>query len=237
MICTGKEEENAEIAREYGGFLSENGGRARLVCCSKTTVTTFSGEDGMPDSVSLYAPEILDGSRLDHLAKQINHQYHLSEGRTVEEDWAACDYFSRLSCRASADYTKAFLTAAGISPEELHQNGWPKDPALLNNLGEMEHLRWCAFHYSMGYQPMSPEEFAERAAIYRQEKKEKGESRLRVAKDAAEKRHACLISWEELPDLDRREKELTGRTVNYQMLDIENVQLIPQLIAEERGQV
>ena len=100
------------------------------------------------------------------------------------------------------------------------------------NLGEMEHLRWCAFHYCMGYQTMPETVFAQRAALYREEVRKNGSSRIRVGKDTDSKLHACLIPWEELPALDRREKEMTGRIVNYQQMDLDNVYLIPDLLRE-----
>ena len=235
VICTGSEKENAEIAAEYRDFLRENGGHARVICCSPEAIGSYSEESGLPEHFSIYSAGILDGSRLDERAKQINHQYHLAEGKSPEEDWAACDYFSRLSCRASADYLPAFLKASGLSEEALKKDGWPQNPALLSHLGEMEHLRWCAFHFCMGYRPMPVKVFAERAARFVREKEEKGSSRLRAAKDTDNKLHACLIPWKDLPALDKKEKALTGRDVNYQQLDLDNVLLIPQLLREGRG--
>ncbi len=235
VICTGDERENAEIAAEYRDFLRENGGHARVICCSPDSIESYSEESGLPERVSIYSAGILDGSRLDERARQINHQYHIAEGRSPEEDWATCDYFSRLSCRASADYLPAFIKASGLTEDALKKDGWPQNPALLAHLGEMEHLRWCAFHFCMGYRPMTDKDFAERAGRFVREKEETGSSRLRVAKDSDKKRHACLIPWKDLPALDKKEKALTGRDVNYQQLDLDNVLLIPQLLREGRG--
>ena len=230
VICAGNERENAEIAKEYRDFLREYGSRAKVHQCNHSSIVSFSDPDGQPQSINIYTPDILDGSRLDTLAKQINHQYHLEDGKSAEEDWAACDYFSRQSCRASADYLPAFLTAAGLTEKELMESGWPEDPVLRENLSEMEHLRWCAFHFGMGYRTMPEEEFERRAAIYRREKEESGSAKIRVGKDTSTKRHACLIPWDALRDLDRREKELTGRIVDYQKMDLDNVLLIPSML-------
>ena len=234
-VCTGKEALNAEVSREYREFMKEHGGRATIVECTRTSLTSYPDQDGIPRSLSIYTPDILCGNRLDRMAMQINHRYHLAEGRSAEADWAACDYFSRQSCRASADYSTAFLCAAGLSGEELARNGWPDDPILLEHLGEMEHLRWCAFHYCMGYSPMPEEVFAERARAFRLETTESGSSRIRVGKDTDKKQHACLIPWEELPALDQKEKELTGREVNYRQMDLDNVLLMPELLKTGAG--
>lgn len=230
VICTGNEADNAEIGQEIRDFLEDHGGRACVLLCTRSSITSYQADDGMPRRLSIYSPDILCGNHLDEMAMRINHSYHLADGNDIKTDWASCDYFSRQSCRASADYSGAFLAAAGLTTEELIQNGWPDDPELMEHLGEMEHLRWCAFHYCMGYDTMPEETFAERAEAYLAEKKAKGESRIRVGKDTEHKLHACLIPWEELPLLDQKEKNLTGRDVNYQQMDLDNVLLIPELL-------
>jgi hypothetical protein len=168
---------------------------------------------------------------MDAMAKILNHQYHLDEGRTVDEDWATCDYFSRMSCRASADYMDAFLQASGTNREEVRSNGWAPSPEVLEMLGQAEHLRWCAFHYGMGYRAMSEEEFAERAALYR-EQTAKGETPIRIGKDTEHRLHACLVGWDELPALSDREAEVTGVRKDYRKMDIDNVLMIPDLLKE-----
>ena len=229
-VCTGNDALNAEVSREYRTFLNERGGRAVVVECSRTSLTSYPGQDGIPKKTGIYTTDILCANRLDQMAMQINHRYHQAEGRTAEADWACCDYFSRQSCRASADYCAAFLAAAGIREEALATDGWPENPELLSRLAETEHLRWCAFHYCMGYSPMPEDVFAARAAAYRKETAETGSSRIRVGKDTEKKQHACLIPWEDLPALDQKELDLTGREVHYQQLDIDNVLLIPALL-------
>ena len=230
VVCTGDEKENAKVAREYADFLRQKGSCARVLQCSHTGITSISDQDRLPCVIQPYVPELLDAVKLDGPAMAINHQYHRAENRSAEEDWAACDYFSRQSCRASADYIPAFLCASGLSREVLAEKGWPDDPVLMENLSCMEHMRWCAFHLAMGYRPMPEEVFEARASAYRQEIKETGSSRIRVAKDSVNRLHACLVSWEQLPALDRKERESTGRLVNYRQLDRDNVLLIPQLL-------
>ena len=230
VVCTGNESENAEIAKEYRDFLRDHGGRAPVIECTASRLITYPDSDGIPRTLSIYSPDILCGNRLDRIAMLINHRYHLSEGGTAESDWAACDYFSRQSCRAFADCSSNFIRASGLKEEDLVRDGWPDDPELMDHLGETEHLRWCAFHYSMGYQPMPEKVFEERAKIYRTVKAETGSTSFKVGKDTENRLHACLIPWSELPALERKEKELTGREVDYQQLDLDNVLLIPELL-------
>ena len=232
VICTGSEAENAEVGKDIRTFLADHGSPACVVECTRSSLTTYPNSDGIPKKYGIYSPDILCGEQLDRMAMQINHRYHLAEGRDAAADWKDCDYFSRQSCRASADFGKAFLCSAGLTEEELIRNGWPDDKALLDHLGETEHLRWCAFHYAMGYRPMPEDVFNARAQARNAEMNEKGSSRIRIGKDTEAKLHACLIPWDELPALGRKEKELTGREVNYQQLDLDNVLLLPELLKE-----
>lgn len=234
VICTGNDRTNNEIAKEYADLLESRGSKAVLVQCSDAGITSFEKGSGLPKTIRPYTPEVVCDRDLDRMAVQINHRYHLAEGHSAEEDWAACDYFSRMSCRASADYFPAFLKASGLSAETLKTSGWPDNAELLYNLGQMEHERWCAFHYCMGYQPMSEEEWQKRAERFLSEKAASGHSSLRIGKDTAGKKHACLIPWDKLPELDKKEEAVTGKKANYQQMDMDNVQLIPQLLRESR---
>ena len=112
--------------------------------------------------------------------------------------------------------------------------GWRPDDEKLRVLGETEHLRWCAFHYCMGYRTMPREIFDNKAEHY-QECAAKGiPCSNRIAKDAEKRMHACLIPNEELDDLSRREKEATGRDVDYRQMDINNILIIPQILNAQK---
>ena len=228
-LCTGSDKENAEIAYELRDYLAARLCRPAILLVSETGVRRLD-EGGMSAVKELYSPDILLNSRIDAMAMVINHQYHLSEGRSVKEDWAACDYFSRLSCRASADYIDAFLKAAGVDRETVMKNGWDPDPALLENLSRTEHLRWCAFHETMGYQVMPETVYNEREAAYKKEKERTGQSRIRIGKDPVRRLHACLIPWDELDALSARESEMTGKAVDYKEMDRDNVRMIPAML-------
>ena len=97
---------------------------------------------------------------------------------------------------------------------------------MLENLSRTEHKRWCAFYLAMGYSPMSEGEFEARGAQYR-----RGEV-TRIGKNTDGMTHACLIPWEALDDLSRRENEITGGTVNYKALDTNNVLAVPDMLRQ-----
>lgn len=138
----------------------------------------------------------------------------------------ACNYFDRSSNRAAADYIPAILRAAGTTAEEVIEKGWTPNPVLLENLGIAEHLRWCAFHYCMGFSAMTDEEFSQRADIFRDEVRRLGSSKFRISKNIAGRTHACLIPWKALDALSAKENAITGKNVDYKDNDIRNIQII-----------
>ncbi len=46
---------------------------------------------------------------------------------------------------------------------------------------------------------------------------------LEQMKDAAGKRHACLIPWDELDKLSEMENALTGKKPDYKQMDRDNI--------------
>ena len=108
---------------------------------------------------------------------------------------------------------------------------WQPKPEALENLAVTEHMRWCAFHYVMGFTCMSEETWQARAQLYLNETKAKGSSSLRLGKDMKNRLHACLIPWEALDALSDRENAVTGGQVDYKAMDRNNVLALPQILA------
>ncbi len=232
-LCTGSETENREIAGEYQRLFADLGVRAPILLCTDRGVERLDAHGRARQA--LFSPELLQGDSLDRMAMALNHQYHLAEGRTAREDWQRCDYFSRMSCRASADFLDAFLHAAGTDRKRVLEQGFDPQGDVLENLGRTEHLRWCAFHYAMGYEAMPPEIVAQRGAQYAEEKARTGKSSLRIGKDAENRQHACLIPWEALDELAETEAGYTGVRKDYKKMDIDNVRMIPDMLRQEAG--
>jgi hypothetical protein len=154
----------------------------------------------------------------------LNHVY--CGGPSPEADWNACDPFSRASCRAAVDFFPAFLKAANVSRADVLAGKWPPAPQVLENLSRAEHLRWCAFYMTMGYTPMSEAEFTSRCEQYR-----RGEI-TRIAKNADDLTHACLVPWEQLDALSQRENAVTGGQVDYKTMDRNNVLAVPDILRQ-----
>lgn len=230
-LCTGSEAMNKEIADDLRAFLTHRGCNTPIYQCSRREVRCRVDDDRI-QAHSIYTPQLLCTDKIDRTAMVLNHSYCGSG--TAEENWAACDYFSRMSSRASADFAPAFLRAAGhtgaVCPED-----WALSHEMMENLAKTEHLRWCAFHYAMGFSPMSREEFDSRAAAYIAEKERSGSSKIRIGKNQTGRTHACLIGWDELDALSQAENAITGKSVDYKEMDRNNIRALPAVLQAAEG--
>ena len=235
-VCTGSEESDREISDNLMMYLKRR--KAEHICvirCGKDGVR-YQETVGSPIiTADIYSLEYLSAQKADRDAIIINSTYDDSD-RTDWEKWVACDSFSKMSSRASADFIPAFIRASGMTADEVRAGNWPPAADILEVLGETEHLRWNAFHFVMGYSPMSSGEFDERADIYRKHT-EKGLPGIRLSKDSENRTHACLIPWNELDDLSKKESSVTGREVNYKQYDINNVLIIPEIFKQREATV
>ncbi|MBO7423236.1 MAG: hypothetical protein J6T99_07620, partial [Oscillospiraceae bacterium] len=187
------------------------------------------------ERTSIYARSLLSAEIADRNAMILNSSYDSSE-QSVWEKWLACDSFGRSSSRASADFIPAMIRISHSSREQILNGGWNLTPELLETLGETEHLRWMAFHFVMGYSVMSSDKMEENARILAESQKAGSPCSGRVTKDSDNRLHACLIPWEKLDALSQREKELTGREVDYKQIDKNNVLTLPRILqAEEKA--
>ena len=85
---------------------------------------------------------------------------------------------------------------------------------------------------------MSSDRMEENARILTENQKTGIPCSVRVTKDSDNHLHACLIPWEELDKLSQREKELTGREVDYKQIDKNNVLSLPMILqAEEQTEM
>ena len=100
----------------------------------------------------------------------------------------------------------------------------------------MEHARWNAFHFCMGFMPMSQEEYDARTAVYLEQKTQTGKGKIRIGKNLDAKTHACLIGWDDLDILSAKENAITGGKVDYKQMDKNNILLLPTLFRIRDGE-
>ncbi len=234
-VCTGNEEMNREISDNLMLFLQRR--FAENICvvrCGKQGVR-YQERVGSPIlSCSIYSRAFLSPKEADRGAILLNSVYDSSD-RTDWEKWVACDSFSKMSSRASADFLPAFIRASGSTREEILAGHWDPSPEMLETLGKTEHLRWNAFHFAMGYRPMSREEFEANVKTWLRCREEGVPCPVRITKNSEARTHACLIPWEELDELSERENAVTGRGVDYKQTDISNVRALPMLLKATEG--
>ena len=216
-ICAGSEALNLEIAERMQLYLKRRGNCAPILMCGSRGVSHLAvGEHII--SHPIYVPELLCSDQIDRMAMVLNQSYH--QKGNMKENWKKCTYFDRMSSRAAADFFDALLYCAGTTKEAVLKN-WAPQGELLENLAATEHLRWNAFHYCMGFRPMTESEFRERANRYAVEIEK--DANYRIAKDVDKRIHACIIPWEELDAYSAKENAITGAARNYAENDRNNV--------------
>ena len=226
VICTGQNKINQEIEEELLSFLKRKNCSAPVYLCSRLGVYHREGEDQIVTH-SVYTEDVLCSGKMDARAMVLN-QYYAGSGN-MRENWNRCGYFNRMSSRAAADFHRAILRAAGVT-EEAAKKHWAPEGELLENLAETEHLRWNAFHYCMGFRPMTEKEFSARAEIYRAEKARNPQTGYRITRDMDLRTHACLIPWEELDAFSAKENAITGGNRDYKENDRINIRALADVL-------
>ena len=224
VICTGSEKTNNEIGGEITRYLTRIGSDAQVYLAGYSGITCLTEGQIPPKQHPVFTTDVLCTGKIDSVATQLNHRY-CNNDNTPQQNWARCDWFSRMSSRASADFMPSMAVIARQNPAQQ----WALTDAQLENLGITEHLRWMAFHFVMGYEKMPAEVYDQREQQYISEKSLYGAGKIRVGKNTVARQHACLIPWEELDALSRRENAITGGNVDYKQSDKNNVLAIAQL--------
>ncbi len=119
----------------------------------------------------------------DRRAEAVNRQYN--QKSLYATDWNKLGTFRQSSNRAVVwDIPNKLMLAGdleGASPEEREAVYW--------QLARYEHRRWCVFHYTHGWTVLPREEMtAEEVGSF-------------ATKRASQKRHTCLVPWDELDAL------------------------------------
>jgi len=129
------------------------------------------------------SPKFIIGDTLFQLAKHINLRYaHLYTGvpetkESLEAEWNKLDTFTRYSNISSADYHEMRLKILEYTCVD-YSTDLPKE--VLEMHSELEHIRWCRYHYLNNWKYGIPENGKNK------------DKRLRIHKD--------LVSYEELTD-------------------------------------
>ena len=230
ILCTGSREKNHEIAEDLAAWFPLSQPMPLVLQATRDGWFRMNADRSEAEGTRL--EDTLDVDALDAMAMQLNQVYCQERGdtHTAPENWRKCDYFSRQSSRACADFYPAVLRATGKTAEEVLAGAWPPQEDMLENLARTEHLRWCAFHYVAGFSPMPESVWQDRAEQYRKN----AASGFRISRDGQNRLQACLIPWEELDTLSQRENAVTGGSVDYKQMDRNNVLMLSRILAAQR---
>lgn len=234
VVSAGTDKNNREIAEDLSAIFHRIGLELPIYLCSHSGIVCCTTDGTFTKPYTLYQPQVISTYGLDRMAMELNASYQSDDSKTAMEHWMNCDYFSRMSCRASTDFVPAVLRAAGKTEEEALNGGWSFSDEQMDVLGNMEHLRWNAFHHCMGFEPMSEEEFQSRAAEYLRQKQAGKKPTVRITKNMEQRTHACLIPWTALDNYSRKENAITGADRDYRYEDIKNILAIPTLIRRNK---
>ena len=220
VVCVGNERLGREISVEIMDLLKRFGVRMPVYHCIKEDIYRYE-PSGKSDCVTIYDDDILFNDRLDEFAMEINH-FYCGNDETKEKQWKKLDYFSRMSSRASADFLETFLDRQGIKDGNI-----PEEKAW--NFAKTEHLRWNAFHFTMGFSTMPDEELNKRIEEY------KTDNKVRITNNKAKRHHACLTDWDDLDRLSKLVTDATGKETDYKQMDLENIKAVAGLLKENKG--
>lgn len=240
VVCTGNEDRNSEIAGEIQSTIKRLKGHAQVFQCSYDNIIHQCHDDDGEYTLKmteLYTLDNLNISIADSRAMELNHIY--CGGKSAIEDWNNARFIDRMSSRASANFSNAYLKMTGFSEEDVIKgNKWDTLTDIQKlNLSKTEHLRWCAFFYSLGYKRMSDEDFEAKCAAYKNEKAIKGSSKIKIQKDDDKLLHICLVPWDDLDELTEKYREVTGdKNKDYKLDDTNNVMLLPKIIERNSRQ-
>lgn len=155
------QEGQAAAARDL--LLAAPGLRTVIFASRESDAALLAGQDGLelfPWLELALEPDLILQDALFAQAKAINLRYaHLYGGAeenesSREEEWRRLDAFTRYSNVSCADYHAVRLSM-------LEAMGLPADadrlpPETLELLAELEHIRWCRYHYLNNWRPGTP---------------------------------------------------------------------------------
>ncbi|MCX7774015.1 MAG: hypothetical protein N2376_12975, partial [Clostridia bacterium] len=189
----------------------------------------LEGTDILPNvrffgrSSELFTESIIINESMDRMSRKMNALFNEIYHIKPADNWGTLDAFTKESNRSAAANFATKLHLLGL---EMVERGKADERQVsdrkrvdlrdyltgerLFNLGMQEHLRWNAFHFASGWTTW--------------QLKDTGDSKK--AKDLKNKRHACLVTWDELLEVTRH----FNQNPSYQDLDFEQVKNIPMIL-------
>ena len=220
IFCTGPDtEENAKVALRLAALARRSKRNSRIFAlgrsvCEDKDVLCAAGIVAFGCMEQIYSYDILIGEELDAMAKAVHRYYKKFYGEEAELEslWKQAGLYEKLSSRALAVHIPWKLRCAGFEvtcgpASGAFSRALEENPRLQENLSRGEHSRWEASLFCDGWQSAAPEELPQ------------GRN-----KDPETKRHACLVPWEELPEVS------AYYGTDYQYLDTHLVKALEDIL-------
>lgn len=211
---------------------------------NKSCITVFG------DLVNIYAFDRMNVEYVDTMAKVLNSRYgdcgrELANAKGREELWENASFFDQLSSKAAAEGQRNLLLLRGLDYQTnaagrvfmeishhdvdalLTDDTFSDKDSLLRTLSIDEHLRWNAFHIMMGYRPWyvldSDRKNVGLGGDARGDIPEPWPKKIKANQLATIGKHADIVPFDVLPDVDIRLKEWnTGKTLAELKMDRKN---------------
>lgn len=170
----------------------------------------------------IYSFGRIDAEAVDKMAKVLNSR-HGDFGREVaddvqmEKDWDAASVFDQLSSRAAAEGQRNLLGLLGLRYASTDHGGrvvsaerlaslTAAGSDVLDTLSITEHMRWNAFHVMQGYRTWD----VLRGDVARSDLPEPRPARIKANQLASIGKHADIVPFDKLPDVDMKLAEWNG---------------------------
>lgn len=236
VVALGDDVLDLEVANDLKQYFARgNDLSTRHIAVSVCDHTYVGGdEDGtrtfFSDDNDIFSESIIIREETDRMAIAVSAVYNKCKtNEAAAKLWYESDYLTRESNRAVADYLPSMLSLIGYTMSSVpHPEDFCISEEMTDILAQTEHLRWNAFHYAMGYTPMSIDEMHARIKKLQAERLAPEGCRI----DKTRRQHVCLVDWDELDALSEAYNNAlreAGRTSDrdFKQNDIDNVQNIP----------
>ena len=171
------------------------------------------------DLKEIYSFKRIDAEAVDKMAKVLNSRHgdfgrEVSDAEQMERDWDAASMFDQLSSRAAAEGQRNLLQLLGWRHASADSGGvevtrerfkamTATGSDVLSTLAAVEHMRWNAFHLMRGYRPWD----VLREGDARTDLPGPRPKKIRANQLATIGKHADIVPFDRLPDVDMRLKE------------------------------
>lgn len=158
--------------------------------------------------------ETLIEREIDVKAKKAHEQYCETHGEEKAKKWDELGTFTQASNRAQAHDKD--------NKRALHKMCKGEEEKSLDFIAQYEHSRWSAFHYARGWSPMPVSDLTD---------EERAEHKTKHPK---EKRHICLVPWDEL---DALPQETPGKLKSNDMDNVKEALQDEMIMDRQSGQI